>query len=73
MLLSAAGENLDAKLIFQHPNLLADPRLGSIRKPSAVEETLRLVINHFNNVTKLLQLQYIIQISAIRPSFIWQT
>ncbi len=53
-MLTTAGENLDAKLIFQHPNLLADPRLGSIQ-PLSGRGDVKVMINHFNNVTKLLQ------------------
>src|SRR5690606_34718575 len=54
-MLAAAGEYLDAQLVFEQPNLLADARLGgeqALRRGRDVE----VMMLHLPNVTQLLQL-----------------
>ena len=54
-MLAASLEDLDAKLIFQHPYLLADPGLGGI-EALGCRRQIKAVIRHFDDITQLLQL-----------------
>jgi hypothetical protein len=52
---SATPENLDTQFIFKHPNLFADPRLGS-KKTFGCGRNVQIVSGHFPDIFKLLQL-----------------
>ena len=52
---AAAGEDLDAQLVLQQANLLADARLGGIEALSRRRD-VQIVMRHFPDVAQLLKL-----------------